>query len=302
MRIRRGAHSRQPVTDATRLAAVPLGFAKELSGLNGIEIIRLESACPVDGFDGIVVDSSISLPEDWSRFVHDQAAAGLPVYDAISLYETAAERIPVTQVSFVPALQAGSRSYQFFKRLVDILIVLLTLPVSLPLSLVLSLAIALDSRGPIIFRQERVGKDNVLFTMFKFRSMRYESEYVARFATEETDRITRVGRILRRFRLDELPQLWNVLRGDMALIGPRPEQVPFVEQFEQEIPYYSWRHRVKPGITGLAQVEQGYAAGVEETREKLEYDLYYVKHISLSLDLSILMRTIRVVLGGVGSK
>jgi len=123
-----------------------------------------------------------------------------------------------------------------------------------------------------------------------------------KFAATDDPRITRIGRIMRRFRLDEIPQLWNVLKGEMSLIGPRPEQVTFARQFERELPFYSWRHLVKPGITGWAQVQHGYAAGVEDTRRKLEYDLYYVKHFSFWLDVSILMRTIGTVLTGNGAR
>src|SRR5690606_30964826 len=124
----------------------------------------------------------------------------------------------------------------------------------------------------------------------------------ARFAAADDDRITPIGRILRRYRLDELPQLWNVLKGDMSIVGPRPEQVAFARQFEKEIPFYQWRHRVKPGITGWAQVQQGYAAGVEDTIEKLEYDLYYVKHLSFWLDVFIMLRTVRIILTGFGAR
>jgi UDP-GalNAc:undecaprenyl-phosphate GalNAc-1-phosphate transferase len=169
--------------------------------------------------------------------------------------------------------------------------------------LLTALAVKLESPGPVLFWQERVGAGGKTFRMVKFRSMRTDSEARgARFATDGDDRVTRIGRFLRRSRIDELPQYWNILKGEMSLIGPRPEQVSFVRQFEQEIPFYAYRHLVKPGITGWAQVNQGYAASVHETRGKLEHDLYYIKHFSFWLDALIVFGTIRTVLTGFGAR
>jgi lipopolysaccharide/colanic/teichoic acid biosynthesis glycosyltransferase len=169
--------------------------------------------------------------------------------------------------------------------------------------LIIALAIRIDSRGPIIFTQERVGEGGRVFNMHKFRSMTHDADQTAaQFAMAGDKRVTRVGAFIRKFRLDELPQFWNILIGDMSLIGPRPEQVGFVEQFERDIPYYSYRHLVRPGITGWAQVNHGYAADHEETRKKLEHDLYYVKHFSFWLDVLIGFKTIGTVTTGYGAR
>jgi exopolysaccharide biosynthesis polyprenyl glycosylphosphotransferase len=171
------------------------------------------------------------------------------------------------------------------------------------LIVVTALAIRLDSAGPIFFKQERVGKDDTIFTLWKFRSMQSDAEKDgAVWAGEKDPRITRVGKWIRRLRIDELPQLINVFRGEMSLIGPRPERPEFVKQLEEKIPYYYLRHAVRPGITGWAQVSYRYGASVEDSRFKLEYDLYYVKNMSLLLDLKILLRTIGVVLFGQGAR
>ena len=163
-------------------------------------------------------------------------------------------------------------------------------------------AIKATSRGSIFFGQERVGLDGVPFTLFKFRTMVPDAEAATgpKWATSDDPRITKVGRILRKTRIDELPQLLNVLKGEMSLIGPRPERPVFVEQFEREIPYYRERVGVRPGITGWAQVRQGYAASAEETKEKLAYDLFYLKNQSFMLDLMIAVMTAKKVLRGGG--
>lgn len=193
--------------------------------------------------------------------------------------------------------------YLTIKYVWESVLVLVTLPLWLPIALLVSIAVRLDSNGPILFFQERVGKGGRVFRMIKFRSMKIESEQSGlRYATQNDDRITKVGRIIRKFRLDELPQLFQVLTGEMALIGVRPEPKQFVDQYANENPNYMQRHTFKPGITGWAQVEYGYAASGNETMEKLEYDLYYTKNISFALDMLIVFKTIKVILTGFGSR
>lgn len=183
------------------------------------------------------------------------------------------------------------------------MLIFLLLPLILPVMLITALAIKLDSEGPVLFKQDRVGKEGKFFVLYKFRSMRINSEISgSKFADEDDERITKLGKFIRKFRIDELPQFWNVIKGDMSLVGPRPEQEEFVTRFDREIPFYSYRHKVRPGITGWAQVRDGYAASLESTRKKLEYDLYYVKNLSLSLDLLIVYATIKTVLTGFGSR
>ena len=162
--------------------------------------------------------------------------------------------------------------------------------------LLTAFAVRLDSPGPALYRQERVGENGRLFTLCKFRSMRRDAEKGGTpiWATEQDDRVTRVGRFIRLTRLDELPQLWNVLRGDMSFVGPRPERPFFVEQLAAAIPFYTERHVVKPGVTGWAQVRYRYGSSIEDAMEKLRYDLYYIKHLSIVFDLTILIDTVKV--------
>jgi lipopolysaccharide/colanic/teichoic acid biosynthesis glycosyltransferase len=196
----------------------------------------------------------------------------------------------------------GNPAYDIAKRFFDVLAVAATAPVWLPLGALVALAIKLDSAGPAVFSQWRTGQHGRPFKIYKFRTMAVQAEPTAKFAQANDKRITRLGRFLRKSRLDEIPQLLNVLLGHMSMIGPRPEQHTFVNDFAVSIPSYPYRHLVRPGITGWAQVMQGYAASQEETAIKLSYDLYYVKHYSLALDLLIVAKTVRTVLTGFGAR
>jgi UDP-GalNAc:undecaprenyl-phosphate GalNAc-1-phosphate transferase len=193
--------------------------------------------------------------------------------------------------------------YVITKRVWESVLVIATVGLWLPLAFLVAVFVWLDSTGPIFFLQERVGQGGRVFRMRKFRSMRVESEQAGlRYASQNDDRITRVGKFIRKFRLDELPQLLHVLTGEMALIGVRPEPKQFVDQYAKENPNYMQRHTFKPGITGWAQVEYGYAASGDETMKKLEYDLYYTNNISFKLDILIVYKTIKVILTGFGSR
>ncbi len=195
---------------------------------------------------------------------------------------------------------------QATKRLFDVVSSSLLLVLAAPVMILTAFAIVFESGfgQPILYRQERVGERGQNFLVLKFRSMRTDAEKdgVARWATTNDDRITRVGRVIRKVRIDELPQIFNVLRGDMSFVGPRPERPQFVEQLTREIPYFGLRHCVKPGITGWAQLRYAYGASVEDAAEKLKYDLYYVKHNSLLFDIAILLQTVEVVLFGKGAR
>ena len=186
----------------------------------------------------------------------------------------------------------------------DLACALALLLATLPLLLLVALAIKLDSRGPIFYGQERVGLGGRRFTVLKFRSMRVDAEAngTPQWASKQDPRVTRIGRFLRLTRIDEVPQVFNVLRGDMAMVGPRPERPAFVAQLEQQIPYYKDRACVRPGITGWAQINYPYGASVEDARQKLTYDLYYIQHRGLRLDLRILLTTVRVVLFQEGAR
>lgn len=198
--------------------------------------------------------------------------------------------------------QAVLRSYT--KRLFDILVSIIMLILCSPIMMLAALAVVLESAGvgPVFFRQERVGKNGEIFEVIKFRSMRVDAEKdgVARWATQNDSRITLVGGFLRKTRIDELPQLINVLRGDMSFVGPRPERPVFVQDLSRKVPFFAMRHRVNPGITGWAQIRYPYGASVEDAQHKLQYDLYYIKNYSLFLDITILLQTIQVILWGQG--
>ena len=198
---------------------------------------------------------------------------------------------------FSTGFNAATRIQGLIKRVFDILGSLLILTALFPCYAFAALALRIEGSGPVFYRQERVGLNGRRFDLVKFRSMQTDSESdgVPKWAEINDPRITRVGRVLRRMRIDELPQIWNVLCGQMSLIGPRPERPEFIAQLEEEIPYYNYRHTVKPGISGWAQINYPYGASIEDSKEKLKYDLYYIKNYSLFLDLIVLMLTIRVV-------
>jgi exopolysaccharide biosynthesis polyprenyl glycosylphosphotransferase len=188
------------------------------------------------------------------------------------------------------------------KRISDVVISLIILLLTLPLNIFVALAIRLDSKGPILFKQERIGMNNKNFTIYKFRSMYLDAEKITGpvWSTKDDPRVTRVGKIMRKLRIDEIPQFFNVLKGEMSLVGPRPERSYFVEQLSLQIPYYKRRLKVRPGITGWAQVKHKYDESIEDVKVKLRYDLFYIENMSLRMDIKILARTILVVLFGKG--
>ncbi|MEE9330280.1 MAG: exopolysaccharide biosynthesis polyprenyl glycosylphosphotransferase [Parvularculaceae bacterium] len=189
------------------------------------------------------------------------------------------------------------------KRLLDVICSLALLAFMLPLLIITSIVIRVDSPGPVFYKQSRVGKNGKLFNVIKFRSMRLDAEKTgAQWATKSDPRVTRVGRFIRKTRIDEIPQAWNVLIGEMSFVGPRPERPEFTRKLDQQIPFYNDRHLVKPGLTGWAQVNYPYGASVEDAFEKQRLDLYYMKNFSLLLDLFIIIRTLRVAVKGVGSR
>jgi exopolysaccharide biosynthesis polyprenyl glycosylphosphotransferase len=187
---------------------------------------------------------------------------------------------------------------RFVKRITGFVMAGVLVLLTLPLIGIIALAIKLDSKGPVFFKQNRCGVEGRPFKVLKFRSMIDDAEASSgpRWATDDDWRITRVGRILRKYRLDELPQIWNVLKGEMSFVGPRPERPEFVEKLTEMIPYYSQRHTVKPGITGWAQVCYRYGSSVQDALEKLKYDLFYAKNMSLAMDVMIMLKTIKIVL------
>ncbi|MGH8013171.1 MAG: sugar transferase [Candidatus Binataceae bacterium] len=233
---------------------------------------------------------------------------GVEIIGFESFYERLVGRLPVHQISerwllYAPGFY-NSRMSSTIKRAVDMVGALVLGIVSLPLWPLLAIAVKLDSEGPLFYTQRRVGLNDSYFRIYKFRSMRHDAESTTgpTWAGDNDPRITRVGATLRKFRLDELPQLWNVLRGDMSLVGPRPERPEFVGELSKAFPLYDYRHFVRPGLTGWAQVCYPYGATFDDAREKLCYDLYYIKNQSLVLDIQIMLQSTKVVLFGRGSR
>jgi exopolysaccharide biosynthesis polyprenyl glycosylphosphotransferase len=228
---------------------------------------------------------------------------GVEIVDLATVCERFLNRIPcdqITELWLLWGLMGRSSLYVTrLKRLVDFVLASVLLVMLSPLLLLIAIAIRLLSKGPVLYTQERIGLHNRPFKVLKFRSMVPEAEDASGpvWASEDDPRVTGVGKWLRRWRLDELPQLLNVVKGDMSLVGPRPERSVFVNEFLTAVPMYNQRHGLRPGITGWGQIHYDYAASREETREKLEYDLFYVKNASFLLDLAILLRTTRTVVG-----
>jgi sugar transferase (PEP-CTERM system associated) len=261
------------------------------------------------GVDEIVVAlterRSGSMP---LRELLDCKASGVKVYDLNTHFEKTLGQIRVDYLSaswliFGDGFNQGAWRTAV-KRVFDIFCASLLLVLTTPVMAAAAACIKFESRGPMLYRQERVGLNGRTFSIAKLRSMRTDAEKDGKpvWAAANDNRVTRVGAIIRRLRIDELPQLFNVLRGDMSLVGPRPERSYFVDQLTQEIPFYALRHSVKPGVTGWAQVRYPYGATVEDSQEKLQFDLYYVKNHTLFLDLVVLMETIGVVLTGKGAR
>jgi lipopolysaccharide/colanic/teichoic acid biosynthesis glycosyltransferase len=254
--------------------------------------------------DGVVLDRHVPPSDARSQLLGSLKLNHVRLYSVEAVAELLSGRkmLPSGEEDDLWQID-GNPAYDVVKRAIDVALVLLFSPLWVPLTALITIAVKVDSPGPAFFSQMRVGLHGRQFRIWKIRSMRPESpDAAARFAAVSDDRITGLGHFIRRTRLDELPQLWNVLRGHMSLIGPRPEQERFVHEFAQRIPCYPYRHLVRPGLTGWAQVQQGYAGNEEETAIKLSYDLYYVAHYSLAMDLLIYFKTAKIVLTGFGSR
>ena len=232
-------------------------------------------------------------------------STGVTTYDLVSYAEQELKKVPLTELSpswfaFELDRDPPRVARDALLRAAEVAIAALLIALTLPLLLVLGLAIRLTSPGPSLYRQRRTGKHGKPFTLLKLRTMTDVTAAPAAWATVEARRVTPIGRPLRRFRIDELPQFWNVLMGDLALIGPRPEQVPIIERLEREVPHYDARHGIRPGITGWAQVNLGYGGSLQGSQAKLSRDLFYLKHRSLRLDALIVWLTLKAVLAGRG--
>ena len=293
-----------------RIAIVPFGAVEQLPRIDNVEWHRLHRAELADAADcnAIVADFSADLPDEWEAFLADAALDGRVVYQVQQLHESLTGRVEIMHLSensfgsLVPV-----RAYMAVKHLADFLLALALLPVALPVMGAAALAIRVYDGAPVLFRQKRVGRAGRDITVTKFRTMRLmtnldPNDRQAAMTGDDDVRITRLGSFLRRIRLDELPQLWNILKGEMSFIGPRPEAHVLSSWYTSEIPFYRYRHVVRPGISGWAQVNQGHVAQVDEVHLKLQYDFFYIKYFSPWLDLLILFRTIKTMLTGWGAR
>ncbi|WP_439256817.1 sugar transferase [Lonepinella sp. BR2271] len=290
-----------------KFAYIPLGRATELTSISNVSWVCLdeENLTAERRYDAIIADlHSPELTAKWQKIIAQAVLSGVPVYNSRQIQQSLTGRVKITHMyendlgSLLP-----SPVYSLIKRLMDIALVLITFPITLPIMLITAIAIRLESEGGAMFIQNRVGRGGKEFRIYKFRSMCKDSEKDgAKFASQGDMRVTRIGKFIRKTRIDELPQFFNVLKGDMSLIGPRPEQKTFVDKFEESIPFYNYRHIVRPGISGWAQVVQGYTAGEDETRVKVEHDFYYIKNFSLWLDILIVFKTLKTMLTGFGAR
>ncbi len=304
------------MAERPELGLVPVGYlaeedpgAADLKGVERLGGLRdLSRTVAEQQPDRVVValrDRRDTLPIDQ---LLELKFRGIQVVDAAALYETVFRRVSASDMRPSELLFTGDSGPRvgsvIFRSIYSWIIGVIGILLAWPLMLLVSLAVRLSSPGPVLYRQTRVGRNGALFTLYKFRSMYQDAEAQtgAVWASKDDPRVTPVGRWLRRMRLDEMPQLFNVVRGDMCVVGPRPERPEFVQMLEKKVPYYRQRLCVKPGVTGWAQINYKYGDTIEDMMTKLEYDLYYIKNSATSLDLFIIFHTIKTVLLGRGAQ
>jgi sugar transferase (PEP-CTERM system associated) len=269
---------------------------------------QLGSIVKKEGIDRIVVamgERRGQLPTD--KLLQLSLAGEVSIEEGAAFYERITGRVSLDMLRPSWLIFSGrgrqARLATFSRNSVHWVVALIGFLSSLPLMIVTSILIKLDSRGPVFYTQERVGKNGQTFMLAKFRSMKVDAEKSGPvWATKGDDRTTRVGKVIRKIRVDEIPQFWNILRGQMSFVGPRPERPHFVAQLAEEIPYYEQRHLIAPGLTGWAQIKYPYGASIEDARQKLQYDLFYIKHFGLILDAIIMFETIKIILFGRGAQ
>lgn len=283
---------------------VPARLIDQIDNSTGAFVPMDSASLPEGAIDAVLVSEEQLSDSGWTPFLSWCALNAVPVIMLRDYIEAESGRVDLKNFTFTDLLHVrSSDTYLFVKRVFDAVCSLLLLFVFSILMALVMVVIKLETTGPAIFAQQRIGLGGVSFTMYKFRSMVTDAERGgAQFAARGDKRVTRVGKFIRKYRIDELPQLYNVLRGDMSLIGPRPEQKNLLDELVEEIPLFPFRHSVRPGITGWAQVCQGYAYDVDSSSEKITYDLFYIKNLSFLLDMTIIVRTIRIMLTGFGSR
>ena len=300
------AHARR---NRFRVGLDPSGAAMDLADISFVTWVPLRDVdAPVSQVDAVAVDLRADLPDRWERALADFALAGIPVYHIKHLKESLTGQVDLEHIS---ENNFGSLSpisaYMTIKHILDWLAAACAMIVIVPVLLLCGLAIKLDSPGPMLFQQRRIGYQGQPFNVYKLRTMTVtdpsrSADRDAAMTKSNDQRVTRVGRFLRQSRLDELPQLINVLRNQMSWIGPRPEAAVLSKWYEDEIPFYRYRHIVRPGITGWAQVNQGHVAELNDVKTKLNFDFYYIKNYSPWLDTLIVARTLRTMVTGFGAR
>jgi lipopolysaccharide/colanic/teichoic acid biosynthesis glycosyltransferase len=291
-----------------RIGIVPHGIYAPLQQIDGVVWVLLEHPDQdVGGLDAVALDLRSDPGDVWERRLADYALSGLPVYHSKHLLESMSGRVELETLSENSfGTLSPMSAYMAAKHAFDWLAALVAVALLLPLLGLVAILIRLDSAGPSIFRQTRIGYRGEPFTVYKFRTMTSgpsgDDDRRAAMTQADDKRITRIGAVLRQSSLDELPQLFNVLKGDMSWIGPRPEAEVLARWYEDELPFYRYRHTVRPGITGWAQVNQGHVSEIEDVLSKLHYDFYYIKNFSPWLDLLIVVRTISTMVTGFGAR
>lgn len=288
-----------------RYAIVPFGEGKEIEIAHGALIVFLKKPdLEEQRFNAVIADlHSNELTPEWEKFLAHCTLNRIPVYHTKHIKEALTGRVKIDHLSeneFGSLLP--SPFYELLKRGIDLIVSILLLPILLILFTAIGIIIKFESRGPIFFLQKRMGFRGRSFTMFKFRSMYIDKKGKGFTQGEDDPRITKFGKIARKYRIDELPQIFNIILGQMSFIGPRPESFELSLWYEKDVPFFAYRHIVRPGISGWAQVNQGYAAEVDGMNVKLEYDFYYIKHFSFWLDLLITFKTIKTIVSGFGAR
>lgn len=304
------------------MALVPFGKIDRLLNIDGVAWEKIDDVkSDISGFTGVVADLRADMPSEWERFIAIAALRGVPVFHAKEAWENLTGRVDIEHLSentlgsLIP-----NRAYAEIKYVVDTATAAMAIVLLGPLLLLIAALIKMDSPGPALFIQKRRGFRGRDFNIYKFRTMYVpgsgpsgedtgnvapddDALRISHAVTKHRDiRVTRVGRFLRRTRLDELPQIINIVRGEMSWIGPRPEVIVLSERYEYHLPFYAYRHIVRPGITGWAQVNQGHVAEIHEVNTKLHYDFYYIKNFSIWIDMVICAQTIRILITGFGHR
>ncbi|MCW7482109.1 sugar transferase [Leptospira kanakyensis] len=288
-----------------RYAILPFGSISELELSHGA-LFKTLSTPGLEGqrYNAIVADfNSPMITAEWEKFLAQCTLARIPVYSEKKIREFLTGRVKINRLSEnIFGSLLPSEFYEYIKRLIDIFSAVLLIPFFSPIFILIAILIKIESKGPALFIQPRMGFRGKVFPMLKFRSMYIDKKGSGFTNPEDDPRITKIGKFIRKYRIDELPQIFNILIGQMSFIGPRPESFELSQWYEKDVPFFAYRHVVRPGISGWAQVEQGYAAEVEGMNVKLEYDFYYIKNFSFWLDLLITFKTIKTILTGFGSR